>query len=390
MEKVIRVKLTVLTPVHIGAGQKLRRGVDFVCRNSQVHVLSPEKILQAIGEAQYKAWLSSIEEDRQEEFLQALDPTFQRFAQRTLNGRFSQSGVLPTDFHLHITSPTRGAYIPGSSLKGAVLTLFVRQRILKNEIVITPEMLLTRNREGKRFFNDKKLMQKIWGPDPNTSLGRFIRFSDFHAAEPNGSATEVQWVRILNKTQRGWAFKDTSLLAECLPAGWQAQGTLTLLPEWLRKNNDYITRENYKRKEEDKLKPIPPGDFLHSLDVLKSLIRDQTEEEIKNEMDDLKNEDLNNHPVGVVYLKKLESIQKELQEGKVILRVGGHVGWNFTTGGWAKFLDEKQLPDKEFRLLRETIQEKDYSNMDLWPKTRKMTDKGVPLGFVLLELKEQS
>jgi CRISPR type III-A-associated RAMP protein Csm5 len=193
-KKIFKVRLTALTPVHIGAGLKLRRGVDFVVHNGKLHLLSPEKIWEAIGHGQYESWLKAIEHDRQEEFLRALDPSYQRFASLSIPLKFPPQGHVPSDFHRHITSPTRGAYVPGSSLKGAILTLIVYRNTREGRILIQPFMMgdwKMYNGNKVLIFDDKEIMKKIWGDNPNSSLGRFIRFSDLHAVADSENKTEV-------------------------------------------------------------------------------------------------------------------------------------------------------------------------------------------------------
>jgi hypothetical protein len=131
---------------------------------------------------------------------------------------------------------------------------------------------------------------------------------------------------------------------------------------------------------------LPEASFLDSKEDLEALIKEQSQEELTEEINDLKDNQLNSFNEGRLFLSELIKIKETLNNGVVVVRLGGHVGWNFTTGGWVKFLDEKQLPDPDFKSLRKTIQRRDYSNMDFWPKTRKATSHGLPLGFVKLEI----
>lgn len=379
-KKIFKVRLTALTPVHIGAGLKLRKGVDFVVHNGKLHLLSPEKIWKVIGRDQYEPWLKAIENNRQEEFLKALDPSYQRFAALSIPVKFSQQGNVPTDFHRHITSPTRGVYVPGSSIKGTLLTLFIRKKILKKEVSINlSQRGDSRYRNGRKEFNfnDSKIKKAIWGSNPNTSLGRFIRFSDLHAVADFENKTEVHWIRVFNRLHNGWGYKADSLLAECLPVGWQAEGTLTLLPEWYQQNRNFTFRKNQPN--------LPEANFLHSHKNLVTLIQEQSLSELEKEINELQDEQLNSFNEGSTFINKLMEIKDVIEKGAVVMRVGGHVGWNFTTGGWVRLLDKNQLPDED--KIRKVIQRRDYYNkMLFWPKTRKTTSQGLPLGFVKLEL----
>jgi len=46
------------------------------------------------------------------------------------------------------------------------------------------------------------------------------------------------------------------------------------------------------------------------------------------------------------------------------------------------------MNDNQFNSLRSCIQKKDYSNMELWPKTRKISTDGQLFGFVKIKIHE--
>jgi hypothetical protein len=66
-----------------------------------------------------------------------------------------------------------------------------------------------------------------------------------------------------------------------------------------------------------------------------------------------------------------------------LLRVGGYVGWLFTTGSWA--IEDGVLSDKDWFELKKSLRKYGYERLD-FPKSRKMDAEGTPFGFVQLTL----
>jgi hypothetical protein len=73
---------------------------------------------------------------------------------------------------------------------------------------------------------------------------------------------------------------------------------------------------------------------------------------------------------------------EEAGNREMILRVGGYSGYLFTTGQWIGMKKQISISDIEFNNLRRFIQKRDYSQMAIWPKTRKVTSGGQLFGFV--------
>lgn len=86
-------------------------------------------------------------------------------------------------------------------------------------------------------------------------------------------------------------------------------------------------------------------------------------------------------------LKNLISEIENRSKNEIIIRIGANSGWRFITAAWVLKLEE-QMNVNQVNSLRRTIQKKDYSDMELWPKTRKISSDGQLFGFVKISINE--
>lgn len=120
------------------------------------------------------------------------------------------------------------------------------------------------------------------------------------------------------------------------------------------------------------------------------LINDHTLKLLDKELNFWDGED---NPIAIgSYMDELEAIEelaKNCSDNECIIRVGASNGWEFMTGGWlsGKDNDDKYiLSDRTYNELTNNLR-KNYPDDMPFPKTRKMIDGGMPLGFVKLTVK---
>ena len=122
-----KIKITTLTPVHIGSGETLQYGSDFVRGkvgdDTFLSVVDPKKVLGLIGEDNVQRWVTAIEKR------ESTDKIVQQFAPNARLEDYScrliseWSDVKSTDtLKEHIHDGRGLPYIPGSSIKGAIRT----------------------------------------------------------------------------------------------------------------------------------------------------------------------------------------------------------------------------------------------------------------------------
>lgn len=131
-----RVRITPLTPVHVGSGEVLEP-YQYVLKNREVWVLDPVRLIETLPEAAAGEYLSAIERGPFEARKRLgelaarhdLEPAvswrapaaagFERFLDQALRRGTGELGLRIFPRALE------GAYLPGSSLKGAIRTTIV-------------------------------------------------------------------------------------------------------------------------------------------------------------------------------------------------------------------------------------------------------------------------
>ncbi|GIV35227.1 MAG: hypothetical protein KatS3mg031_2762 [Chitinophagales bacterium] len=389
---VVQLKLTTLTPVHIGSGKTLNADIDFFIQGNQVAFIDDQKILKLLGSTnlvqRIEQWAVAIATNQSlRGFLtqQAGPGVFndlKNFASRISTLKSNN----PTSRNLkeHYRTALQGLCIPGSSLKGAMTTLLLAELLddafLKKTLKTSDISTLKKKKDGgsRLEFQDKYVMQKFFGNNPNKSINRFLKVFDAPFPEVNSEVHELKVLNITNFHKSTWGFKPRQhMLIECIPAGVSTTFSLKLDHTWLQRNREKNAHV-WKNKKTEHLSDIYK--FLQSLNKKELKI-------LTDDVHELSENGIDNHPSGREHLKNLEKIFdicEKCRSGEAVLRVGGHVGWTYTTGSWVRYSGEG-VSDDDFKQLRKAIQKKEYPLDTMWPKTRKTTDQGTAFGFVKLE-----
>ena len=129
---VYQCSLQILTPVHVGSGEKLAENFDFFRQGSKIHVINSSKMFAAV---------EKLGADKIVEFTQAVedenDKNIVAWLQKQgihLDGIAAYSFTLagdrtPRGIHAHIRDAFGNPLIPGSSLKGALRTAIIRKLV---------------------------------------------------------------------------------------------------------------------------------------------------------------------------------------------------------------------------------------------------------------------
>lgn len=367
-------KLTTLTPVHVGSGEKLLRDFDFIVQDGKVGFLDLEKVVKKIGIERLPQLTAEIEKKNVAAFLKKalpntrLEDICERIATEKAPG--SRCNELKEQYHTAL----RNACIPGSSIKGTMKTAIWEALATKEKQKVWQEQDY-KNRRGN--FNSDTIDKKLFGQNPNEKTTRFLKVGDAHFPDV---ATAVYEVGILNAGRNDWHFKNgQAFLAECIPAGVSSSLFLKIDTAWFQKNKQYYP-EKWQR--------LPTGFIEQDEIAFCALLNNYMSKQLGYELGDLEDAGFCEHEAGEQMLDELESIKTmadnalKAQSKTAIIRIGGNSGWNFTTGGWVK---ASALPDEAYTALRRAVQKRNY-DMELWPKTRKLTYSGLPLGFVKIEL----
>lgn len=379
-------KLTTLTPVHVGSGEKLLRNFDFIVQNGKVGFLDLKKVMDKIGYDRLPQLTAAIEKKEVKAFLKSALPnaSLEEVCSRVVktSGHITQNtSELKTQFRTAL----EGTCIPGSSLKGSMRTAMVSY--LTDSDRKSPaqqsELLRDVNWTDSKRVNFNRLDSKLFGDTANAKSTRFLTVGDIQFSDKDAEVQELSYINQLGNGE--WEYENRKLqLVECVRKGATASFQLKL-------SLDLAAKYNQKRKE---LVSLNAED--RTMAALKDLSFFNSDEEgfLQNlnnytrkllSWDVQKLKDLNAEPDLIAALNDVLAIVEACQKGEAVLRVGGHNGWHFMTGRWMMY-DANVFTDDMFDTMQAAAQRNTRYVGLQFPKTRKMTDAGLPMGFVKIEL----
>ncbi len=189
-----RVRLEVLTPVHIGTGQVLQHRYDYVVHAGKTYRLHVDRVLETF-EARWQKQAQGGRYPLPGDLLTPADYANAALFRYVLPGQ-PRSGKHFAELREFIKDPWDRPYIPGSSLKGALRTALAwagwEERI----------PALRRNDIGRNpKFAGQPLEKRIFGPDPNHDLLRALQVSDLFGPQRPGAGLGVLNAQVI--TSRG-------------------------------------------------------------------------------------------------------------------------------------------------------------------------------------------
>lgn len=378
-----QITLKTLTPVHIGSGAVLRKNMDFIQRENKLHIIDYNKLGKILNKKQIDLLTSYIEND--EPITKALpqDLPYERYSKKTI---LLHTNTSVLDFHEFITNAQNQPYIPGSSIKGYINTALFKKRV--EDVYKQGKIKLStfherwnKVKEKKEYnFTDKDIFDDT-GIKDETHFSRFYRFSDAHF---QSGTTYVDIINTYVLTPEDDWEKRPNLqnLAELIPSGELSHLTLQIPDE----------KTPFHHTITEKIKQHLPHTFQKYFPLkihhLFSLINQHTKALIEKELSIL---ETTNEPFSETYENVLTKISRELEENiqntsptTAILRIGKFTGFNNLTGHW----QEGYMEVEAYNQLIEQLNGK--TNISLFPKSRRCTSKGEPIGFVELKLVDNS
>jgi CRISPR type III-A-associated RAMP protein Csm5 len=376
------LKLTTLTPLHIGSGKELMANFEYLYFRNQgeVALVDEKKVLGIIGHDNIDQWVGIIE--RQDDLLDYLekrktDLKPSDVAHRVMNVR--DKGIAGKNIKEYWHNGQNKPTIPGSSLKGAVRTALFSHLAKNDKQWVESEISenFYRHYTRKKRFRDKAFQQKFFqGDKPQQDFFRLIKIGDAH-----GQQSAVNQVRTMNifgsMDNPKWDFKNQiDQWAEVIPENIAAETTITLDQQLL----------GYKKGRQQ----FPKLPNLPELDELMGIINESTLSDLKQEKSfmagrleaDQTNIDYTK------YLRHLDALIEDCQRisdsgstDSAIMRMGFGSGWLSITGDWL----EPTLNEDLFGPIYDSLRHERYEGMP-FPKTRKVTGSQQPLGFVKLQI----
>lgn len=368
----MRYKLHVITPVHVGSGVRLGR-MDYVKRKDKFLIIDMQK-LAALPEIDPEElsdhlYLSEFDMDK---FLESMKVDPYRVTKYSVDCRCNPQG----DILSYIKDCNGMAYIPGSSIKGAL-----RTAILWNRIKNSPEMMKdarsavesaikNSSSKGAKAHAAEKLEKLFLGDDPSHG----------------NMKANYDHLRVLRVS-------DSDLIS--------TKFLEVFAVELMSLSRDAVEDKIFLRKKRDLfVEALKPGtETFIKIDLDKFLLSDRAVSELRLEVEDLKElegitrsyydkyvrseieffsnyfgNDLNEEPL--VFYNKI--LQLPAKKGGMVLRIGWGGGWHSMTVArlFSELLDDLR---RTFKLGKH--------NVPVFPKTRRlaMLEAGPqPMGWVWL------
>lgn len=185
------VTLEVLTPVHVGSGDTVN-ALGYLREGDALHVVDPDRWTEWLGQQgraeQFVGWMERVLQitDRQQqrgvsltrfvrEELRRRDivPIAEKTARYSLKMEGCGEPEPLRGFKTHIRDARGRAYLPGSSLKGAIRTALIEELLLADEGVnrrLAQPLHRTLEREGQKRPHES---DKQWARRMKSAIGRF-------------------------------------------------------------------------------------------------------------------------------------------------------------------------------------------------------------------------
>ena len=367
-----QIKITTLTPVHIGSGNFLQYNSEFVpFQHKGQHylgIIDERKILELIGVEHLNDWVLSIERNDSTATL------VQRYAPQCATGDYLKrmdysfaDAVKPSDTLKECMHTGMGIpYIPGSSLKGAIrtdITATLAKRHLPASV------------DGWRLKGLAADMEsRLFGKDPTANIFRFIQVGDAHF-ERNCEIV-LRLIMSLNIRHNTSRQPDSNnrkpQLVEAIAAEEAAACSLKI-------DTSAYRRARYAMQDMGNL-----PEEIQTLQGLFQLVNAHTVQLIAEEIQFW--QQVSHEKTGAdVYIENMQTLldtARQCGPDSCVLRLGHTSGWRFITGAWGEHLG--CFAPGIVNLARPN-NEKKYSEYD-FPKSRRTDADGDLLGFVQLSL----
>lgn len=238
------ISIEVVSALHIGTGEKLGRNAFFRQHNA-VFIIDPKKLLARVKTSPRlaDAYVTAIEREQGiDEFLKENKIRFSDVAAEIPAKQDVGKEILP-----FIQTADGWPYIPGSTLKGAVRSAFLRYRMLSDDAALKGiqskmrELLDWRRREIKnsppnakaqitkkcREKMNQELRKAFFGGDEHHDVMRCFQFGDCELEDD--SDTEIASVKVFSTMRdKRLAPKTIPLNPEIVNTGGKFSGSLSI------------------------------------------------------------------------------------------------------------------------------------------------------------------
>jgi CRISPR-associated protein Csm5 len=358
----MRVRVKVLSPIHIGNGEKISR-LEFLVEKGRLKVYKFDRIISAIeriANPQLKnnayLWFKTSKNLSLEEFLRNFKLTLEPNYELEINGSLNSSQVE------EFIKTLEGPYIPGSELKGSIRHLIACAWFMdKPDIVIEKvrQLLNSGRAKDQREQNnvEGELERSVFYPkgekDAKFDVLKVLSIPDSQPLPYQSLRVEVPKLIGSNRT-----------LYPC-----------EALKEGVEFEMEININKNAYRGLETQRKLPEIGKHFSDENTFWNFLTDCSRKFYSKLLDEEIDFFRNRQPNTEEHLKRLKNY---LNTGGVLLRLGKHEGILSTTLLLIVKDKDKALFDKLFRTTQNIVREQTN-------KTRRVNSQGLTFGWVLLE-----
>lgn len=374
----MKCKLETLTPCHIGSGNTLLKGLNFVVDgkgdSEMLGVISAEKIYRVLGEQGIDKWCQAIE--RKESIWNVVKTQNPKAKLADICSKVApisrnENNSICQELREHIAS-NGVVYIPGSSIKGAIVSAIVGES--RAELSLPANIRSKNNSVAERLFV-KPTVNKNGEIkyDPKNSNLRFLRVSDAYFDNADIAIVECYG---LNLRERSSLIDNKArMLVECINAEQQASVHIQIKTELQEKCSSATpSLVEAMQSEGNLLNTIN----AHTIRLLKEELRFWNEQENRTYYHIDTDEEQEELEYYLDYIKYALRESNRCQNNcEAIIRVGYGSGWRFMTGSW---IDEGGSEWEKIAAIVRNDRGDRYKQYD-FPKTRRV-GLGTPFGFI--------
>ena len=364
--KLYNLKITTITPLHIGTGRALLHEYDYAVYDKKTWVINQSALLEAqknIDDPKVAQRLATIPPAQlltDEDFVEG-----SKLFRYVLKGRPRSQGE-GIEVQEQFKDVFEHPYIPGSSLKGALRTVI--GWYAWKELKLEPDTSLLKPRKE---WAGSTYEQNIFGRDPNHDLLRALHVSD---SDPqDASCLSLMNVRVINPGGAEGAPVQMEAVSPDITFTATLKLDLALYSDWAKKNQLRLSGENW-------LKNIP------------KIANERAQERIAAELEWFKGLKKAGHVLSIYDQLR----RSNLPENQFILRLGWGTGWDDKTFGSRLQADDDFM---EYIIEHYRLAKGKREAGDAFPSSRRAvvqlqrsTDGAVeetiarPLGWLLVEM----
>ena len=363
-----KIKIETLTPVHIGSGNKISKMEMTSFKDGEdsfIGIVSPEKVINLIGEHNLSNWVTFISQNKPlEDFIRKFAPKARPadYISRSILAYDGISNELKECLHNGSGLP----YIPGSSIKGAIRTAIIARFVEGKNYSSKVEVKGRPSAKQVEFMLTTNCISQ--GDTPNSDFFRFLKVGDAYFEKD----CEIALMAInLNIRSGHDSLIDESkkMLTEAICADTDTTFSLKVdknISDWCASQSSRV-----------KVKAVP--DFMSSTDLLFGEINRHTISLLQSEIEYWNRIDKDGATEYIETMEDMLSIANSCKIGSCVLRIGAGCGWRFMTGAWTENYDNFESFIVPASRPRNAVY-KDYD----FPKSRRIDRDGSVFGFVKL------